>query len=92
MTFKIKVKKKELHIDNSNSSIKVPEDRVYDGTNVINGITAKFKADDLVVDDQNSYKDTVLTLEGQTEDANAGDGKKDKRDKISRRFAGSHCE
>ena len=76
MTFKIKVKKKELHIDNSNSSIKVPEDRVYDGTNVINGITAKFKADDLVVDDQNSYKDTVLTLEGQTEDANAGDGKK----------------
>ena len=74
MTFKIKVKKKELHIDNS--SIKVPIDRVYDGTNVINGITAKFKADDLVVDDQNSYKDTVLTLEGQTEDANAGKNKK----------------
>lgn len=74
MSFKIKVKKKELHIDNR--SIKVPEDRVYDGTNVINGITAKFKADDLVVDDQNSYKDTVLTLEGQTEDANAGDDKK----------------
>lgn len=74
MSFKITVKKKELHIDND--SITVPTDRVYDGTNVIEGITAKFKADDLVVDDQNSYKDTVLTLEGQTEDANAGDGKK----------------
>lgn len=73
MTFKIKVKKKKLHIDNSSI---IPENRVYDGTNVINGITAKFKADDLVVNDQNSYKDTVLTLEGQTEDANAGDGKK----------------
>lgn len=73
MTFKIKVKKKKLHIDNSSI---IPENRVYDGTNVINGITAKFKADDLVVNDQNGYKDTVLTLEGQTEDANAGDGKK----------------
>ncbi len=73
MTFKIKVKKKELHIDNS--SIKVPEDRVYDGTNVINGITAKFKVDDLAENDKENYKNKELKLTGQTQDADAGTNK-----------------
>lgn len=73
MSFKITVKKKELHIDND--SITVPTDRVYDGTNAIDGITAKFKSDDLAENDKEKYQDTVLILKGQTEDANAGTNK-----------------
>lgn len=72
MSFKITVKKKELHIDNS--SIKVPENRVYDGTNVINDIKAKFIADDLVENDKANYENKELTLTGQTQDANANAG------------------